>query len=295
MILKNIWPLLKETFNAWNGERTRTMAAALSYYTVFSFAPLLIIAMAITGQVFGEADMQRYIFAQLQATIGQESAQTLFGMIKGAFKPSTGIIATVVGVATLLLGAAIVFDQLQTSLNAIWEVKVKTRRFVTSLIRERLLSFLMILVVGALLLMSLLVSTSLAALGHVLSGYMSELKFVFQVLDFVVSVMITTFLFAMIFKILPDVKSQWNDVWIGAIATALLFSIGKILIGMYLGIRSLASAYGAAGSLVVLLLWVYYSAQIFFFGAELTHVYATKYGSDPSPDKNAVVVSNPPR
>ena len=267
------------------------MGAALAYYTVFSLAPLLIIAIAIAGLVFGQEAAQGQIFEQLRGLIGEESGKAMQDMVQNAnAKPATGVVATLVGVATLLFGASGVFGQLQTSLNTIWEVQPKPGRGILGILRDRILSFGFILVIGFLLLVSLLLTAGIALLAQWFGGMFPGMEALAQVLNFVLSLALVTLLFAMIFKFLPDAKIAWHDVWIGAFITALLFTVGKFALGLYLGKSGVGSSYGAAGSLIILLLWVYYSSQILFFGAEFTQVYANRFGARVAPAENAVAV-----
>jgi membrane protein len=285
---KVIVELLKETFKEWQEDKASRLAAALAYYTAFSIAPLIIIAIAIAAVVFGEEAARGGIDDQLRGLIGQQGAAAVQDMIKNSNKPAEGTIATIISVVLLLFGASGVFGQLQDSLNTIWEVAPKPGRGVMGFIKDRFLSFSMVLGIGFLLLVSLVLSAVLAGLNNVLGGLMPGLSFLWGILNFLISFGVITLLFALIYRVLPDAKIAWGDVWFGSIITALLFTIGKSLIGLYLGNSSVGSTYGAAGSFVVLLLWVNYSAQILFFGAEFTQVYANKYGSHIVPTKNAV-------
>ena len=270
------------------------MGAALAYYTVFSLAPLLIIIIGVAGLVFGPEAAQGQIFEQLRGLLGEASAKSMQDLVENAnAKPATGIFATVIGIVTLLFGASGVFGQLQTSLNAIWGVQPKPGRGVLGIIQDRILSFGFILVVGFLLLVSLLLTAAIALVGEWSGGMMPGMEFLIQLLNSVLSLAVITLLFAMLFKFLPDAKIAWHDVWIGAFITAVLFTVGKFALGLYLGKSSVSSSYGAAGSLIVLLLWVYYSSQILFFGAEVTQVYANRFGSHVAPADNAVAVQKP--
>lgn len=285
---KVIVELLKETFKEWQEDKASRLAAALAYYTAFSIAPLIIIAIAIAALVFGEEAARGGIEDQLRGLIGQQGAEAVEEMIKNSSKPAEGTIATIISVVFLLFGASGVFGQLQDSLNTIWEVAPKPGRGVMGFIKDRFLSFAMVLGIGFLLLVSLILSAVLAGLSNVLGSMMPGMSFLWSLLNFFISFGVITLLFALIYRVLPDAKIAWGDVWFGAIITALLFTIGKSLIGLYLGNSSVGSTYGAAGSFVVLLLWVNYSAQILFFGAEFTQVYANKYGSRIVPTENAV-------
>jgi membrane protein len=293
--LKTIWGLLKETFNEWNEDKVSRLAAALAYYTVFSLAPLLIIAIAIAGSVFGEEAARGEIVGQIQGLVGRSGAQVIETAIENANKPQTGTIASIVSIIVLLFGATGVFGQLQDALNTIWEVQPKPGRGMMGFIRQNFLSFSMVLGIGFLLLVSLLLSAILAGISTYLSGVLPGLDVLWQIANFIVGFGISALLFAMIFKFLPNVKITWGDVLIGAIITSLLFSVGRFLLGLYLGNGSFGSTYGAAGSLVVILAWVYYAAQILFVGAEFTQVYARRYGSQIVPDENAVPVTEKAR
>lgn len=286
---KAVTALLKDTIKEWGEDQAARLGAAVAYYTVFSLAPLLVIVIAIAGLIFGRQAVQGQIVNQVGGLVGAQGGQFIESMIANASKPSSGIIATVVGVVTLLLGATGLFGELQDSLNTIWEIAPKPRGIFET-IRTRILSFAMVVVIAFLLLVSLVISAGLAALGHFLGGALPLPEFILQAINFVISFAIITVLFALIYKLLPDAEIAWHDVWIGAAFTSLLFTIGKLAIGLYLGHSSTASTYGAAGALVVLLLWVYYSAQILFFGAEFTQIYANRYGSKvrPAPDATSI-------
>jgi len=293
MTLKYLWSLIKESVSAWIDDYAPSMGAALAYYTVFSMAPLLLIVIAVAGLVFGEAAAQGEIVAQLRDVMGDEGAVAVQGLLKSVSEPSHGIIATVASLVTLVVGATTVFAELQSALDRIWRAPaLKEDSGIWNLLRSRLLSFGMVLGLGFLLLISLVVSAALAALGKWWSGIFGGWESLLQVIDFGVSFAFITLIFAMIYKFLPRVYVAWSDVWIGAAVTALLFTIGKFLIGLYLGRSSVTSGFGAAGSLVVLLVWVYYSAQIFLLGAEFTSMYAHRSGSrvaDPNPQAVAAV------
>ena len=265
------------------------LGAALAYYTVFSIVPLLVIIIAMIGLIFGQEAAQSYILEQLAGLLGEQSTAAIKDMIERANQPSTGIIATVVAFATLLFGATGLFGQLQDSLNSIWGVQTKDRGM-WGLIQDRFLSVLAVVGTGFLLLVSLVMSAGLAAFGKWFGGWLPAPEFVLQGLNFLLSFAVITGLFAMMFKVLPDARVAWRDVWVGAALTSMLFTIGKSAIGLYLGKSDVGSAYGAAGSLVILLVWVYYSAQILLFGAEFTQVYANRAGSRIVPTDNAITV-----
>ncbi len=295
MKLKPIWAILKDTFSEWNEDKAPRLAAALAYYAVFSIAPLMVVVIAIAGFVFGRDAAEGQIIRQIQDIIGPVAAKSIQSLIEGASRPSTGIRATVLGIIILLFGATGVFGQLQDGLNTIWEVAPRPGRGIMGIVKTRFLSFIMVFGIGLLLLSSLTVSAGMVAIGAYLGDRVPGFGMLTQVLNFVISFAVITLLFAMIFKFLPDVKIAWSDVWIGAAATALLFTLGSLLIGIYLGYSKVASVYGAAGSLVILLLWVYYSAQILFLGAEFTQVYANRYGTRFEPTRDAVAMTEEAR
>lgn len=282
-----LWTILKQTASDWIEDKAPQHGAALAFYTLLSIAPLLLISVSIAGMVLGKEAARGGIERQIDDMVGKEGAEAVQDMLANSKKPEHGLLATVVGVATLLFGASGVFGQLQDSMNAVWEVRPKPGGGVMGFIRTRFLSFAMVLGVGFLLLVSLVASATLAGAGDYLKGVVPGWTVLGNVLNIVVSLLVVTLLFAMIFKILPDVRIAWRDVWVGAALTALLFTLGKFLIGLYLGYASVGSTFGAAGSLVVLVIWVYYSAQILFFGAEFTQVYARMFGSQIVPSSHA--------
>jgi membrane protein len=276
---KSILQLLKETATQWIEDQPFQLASSLAYYTIFSLAPLLIIVIAIVGMVFGRAAAEQQIVETIGGLIGQQSAEVVQGMIQNASSQrSTGIISAILGVLTLLVGASGVVGQLQTSLNMIWGVEPKPGQGVWGFVRQRVVSVAMILGIGFLLLVSLVLS----ALVSTLAQFIGTSVMLTYMLDIVMSFALITALFALIYKFLPDVRVQWRDVWIGAALTAVLFALGKSLIGIYLGHSSVSSTYGAAGSVIMILLWVYYSSLILFFGAEFTQVYASQSGVIPA-------------
>jgi membrane protein len=295
MSLKVTWDLLKEVFKDWREDRASRLAAALAYYTIFSLAPLLIIAIAVAGLAVGREATQGQIVNQISGLIGPEGAQGIETLIENASKPSSGMIATSLGIIVLLMGASGFFGQLQDGLNTIWEVRPRPGRGIVGIIRDRFLSLTMVLGVGFLLLVSLVISAGLVAVGKFVGSFMPGIVVLAYAVNATFSFLLITLLFAMIFKILPDVTISWSDVWIGAAATSFLFAIGKLLVSLYLAKSGIASAFGAAGSLVVILMWVYYSALILFFGAEFTQVYANRYGSRIEPASNAIPVTEEAR
>jgi membrane protein len=285
---KSLWQFLKDVFTQWIEDEPFLLASSLSYYTLFSLAPLLVIAIAVAGLVFGREAAQNQIVETIGGMIGPESAKAIQGMIENASnKPKTGMMSTVLGAVALLFGAGGVVGQLQTSLNKIWGVVPKPGQGVWGLIRQRFISFAMVLAVGFLLLVSLVVTALVTGLSQFMGSLIGGAAFVAHLLDIVVSFAFVTLLFAMIYKFVPDIRIQWKDVWIGAALTSILFTIGKFLIGLYLGSSGATSVYGAAGSLITVLLWVYYSSLIFLLGAEFTQGYASTYGSGIVPAANA--------
>jgi membrane protein len=285
---QSLWQFAKTVVTQWLEDQPFQLASSLSYYTLFSLAPLLIIAIAVAGLVFGREAAQNQVVETLRGLIGQDSAKAVQDMIENASnKPKTGVISTILGVVALLFGAGGVVGQLQTSINMIWGVAAKSGQGVWGIIRTRFLSFAMVLAIGFLLLVSLAITAFVAGLSQVMGSLLGGAKVIAHVSELVVSFGLVTVLFAMIYKFLPDVQIRWRDVWIGAALTSVLFTIGKFLIGLYLGTSGVTSIFGAAGSLITVLLWVFYSALIFFLGAEFTQVYATHYGSGVVPADNA--------
>jgi YihY family inner membrane protein len=269
------WQIFLAAANAWMDDYAPSMGAALSYYTLFSLAPLLVLIIAIAGMVFGQDAAQGAIIAQFQSIMGKQGAMALQGLLKAAREPSTGVVASVVGGVLLLVGATATFAELQTDLDRIWRVPAKQKPSgVWGWLRSRILSFGLVLGLAFMLMISLVVSAALAAASDWLGGVTAAESVLANVLNFIASFALFTVLFAMIYKIMPTAKISWHDVWMGAAVTALLFNVGKSLIGLYLAKSSVASGFGAAGSFVILVAWFYYSAQIFLFGAEYTWVYA---------------------
>lgn len=272
MNYKTIWPILRQTFSAWNEHEAPRLGAALAFYTILSLAPLVILVIAIVALVFGHSTAQDQLLGQVESLIGRQGADAVKGMIEHAQEPASGTFASIIGVITLLFGASGVFGELRSALNRMWGVKPQSDGGVWGTIKQRFLSFGMVLAVGFLLLVSLVISAALAVPGKFLGGFLAMPEFVLSAINLVVSLAGTTVLFALIFRYVPGTRLAWKAVWIGAAVTAFLFTIGKFLIGLYLGKAAVGSAYGAAGSLIVVIVWVYYSAMIFLFGAEFTHV-----------------------
>jgi membrane protein len=270
--------LIGQSVSAFLADGALSRGAAIAYYTIFALAPVLLIAIAIAGLVFGHGAAQGAIVDQLSGLMGQQSAEALQSMLKSASTARSSMLATVIGVATLLVTATGVFSEIQTSLNAIWRAEPRTSA-VSRLIRARLVSLGLVLALGFLLTVSLAVSAALAALGTYLNGVFPAISVLLHIANFTISFVLTALLFAAIYKFLPDTSIAWRDVATGAVATSLLLTIGKSLIGLYIGSSQVASSYGAAGALIVILTWIYYSAQIFLLGAEFTKCYAHSHGS----------------
>jgi membrane protein len=280
MNVKQAWALTKQSISSWSDDFAPSMGAALSYYTLFSIAPLLVIVIAVAGLLFGADAVRGAIFAQLQALMGEDGAKAIQEMLNTANQPSTGGIATTASIVGLLIGATTVFNELQDDLDRIWRAPARVKSSgIWTLLRTRLLSFGMILGVAFLLTVSLVTSAAVATMGKWWGTWFGGWEILAHVLDIVVNFGLLTLVFAMIYKLIPRVHVSWRDVWTGAAVTALLFTLGKFLIGLYLGKSDMASGFGAAGSMVLVMVWVYYSSQIFLFGAEFTWVYANMYGS----------------
>ena len=274
------WAMVKQAAAAWSKDYAPSMGAALSYYTVFSLAPLLLLVISIAGLVFGQDAARGALFGQLNSLMGADAAKAVEGLLASVSKPSEGIVGTVVGIALLLFGATTVFGELQDALDRIWRAPARDEKGgLWGLLRTRFLSFGMILGIAFLLMVSLVMGAAISALGSWWGPAFGGWEFLAHVVTFVVGFALTTGVFAMIYKLMPRVKVEWHDVWIGAAATSLLFNVGRFLIGLYIGKSSIASGFGAAGSLIIVFVWVYYSAQIFLMGAELTWVYARTFGS----------------
>jgi membrane protein len=285
--LRTLWSLLKETVAEWQRDNVGRSAAALAFYTVFSLAPSLMIIVAVAGAFAGRLAARTELFHQIEIFVGPRAANFLQILSEGA-RQGSGTTSTVIGIALALFGATAVFVELQDSLNHIWHVEPKPDRFFHRLLYTRLLSFLMVLGIGVLLLVALGVGAVLSAVLHLVGNLLPVPAAVVQSTSLLVSFVLMVALFACIYKILPDVVISWKDVWVGATITAMLMAVGRVLITLYLARSSLRSVYGAAGSLVMFLLWVYYSAQIFLFGAEFIQVYARRYGSNILPARGAV-------
>jgi membrane protein len=290
--MSKTWTVLKQAFSGWSIHNVSRLAAALSYYTIFSLAPLLVIAIAIAAFFFGAKAVSGEVGQTLQGTIGQNGAQAVQGMMASASRPQGGggLLATILGIVMLVVGASGVFMELQASLNTIWEVELRPNRGIWGIVRDRVLSLTMVMGTAFLLLVSLIISAALTAIGNFMPELLPGGQTVWMVINSVVSFLVISFMFALIFKYVPDIKIRWRDVLVGALVTGALFTLGKTLLGLYLGRSAVASTYGAAGSLAIVLLWVYYVSQIFFFGAEFTRAYTQVIGSGAQPDASAVTV-----
>lgn len=277
-----VMKLLRQAFAKWMKDNALRMGAALSFYTVFSLAPLLIIVIAVSGIVFGQSVAQEQILNQIAQLIGAEGAQAVQALLVAARQQSSSHLPTVVSIMTLLVGATGALVELQDGLNRVWDVPEVTGRFMV-IVLQRLISFALILCIAFLLLVSLVVSAMLSMVGTFLSGRLPGSSFFWQSADFILSWAVITMLFAIIYKILPDTSVHWRDVWMGSAVASVLFTLGKFFVGLYIGRSALASTYGAAGSFVVVLVWVYYSALLLYYGAEFTKVYAHRIGSQARP------------
>jgi membrane protein len=273
------WTLVKTAIASWLEDYAPSMGAALSYYTLFSLAPLLLIVVSVAGLVFGEDAVRGELFNQLQGLMGGDAAKAVEGLLASVNKPGKGVAGTVVGVLLLLFGATTVFAELQDALDRIWRAPARKKGGLWSLLRARVLSFGLILGLAFLLMVSLVLGAAIAALGRWWGGAFGGWETLLQIVNLLIGFGLTTVVFAMIYKLMPRVHVRWHDVWLGALVTSALFTIGKFLIGLYIGKSGVASGFGAAASLIVILVWVYYSAQIFLVGAEFTWVYAKTFGS----------------
>ena len=280
MTMKETWILVKTAFNAWFDDYAQSMGAALAYYTMFSIAPLLLIVIAIAGMVFGEEAARGEIFGQLRNLMGEEGAAAVQALLESVNKPAQGLTATLIGAGLLVVGATSVFGELQNALDRIWRAPGRgDAGGLWALIRSRLLSFGMIFGIGFILMVSLVFSAVLSAVGKWWAPMFQGFDVLANAIDLAFSFVLTTGMFALIYKIMPRVRIQWSEVWIGAAITAVLFTVGKFAVGLYIGRSGVATAFGPAASLVALLVWVYYSAQIFLMGAEFTWAYSHIFGS----------------
>ncbi|HKR06350.1 MAG TPA: YihY/virulence factor BrkB family protein [Bacteroidia bacterium] len=287
---KNSWLALKAAFKKWWSKDPFKESAVIAYYAIFSLPGLLVVIITLAGFFFGRDAVNNHVASQISSTLGADTARQIQDMIATASESKNSVWATIIGVITILVGATGVFAQFQKSLNIIWEVKAdESKSGIWSVIRVRLFSFGLIVSIAFILIVSLVVSATLSAFGDWLSGNFSEsLLVVLQVVNFILSLVILAFLFALMFKFFPDAKIKWRHVWVGSLVTALLFELGKFALALYFGKADPAAGYGAAGSVILILLWVSYSSMIVFYGAEFTHAYAELHGGEVSPGKNAV-------
>jgi membrane protein len=286
--LKVVGSMIKQTFSEWSNDKCSRLGAALSYYTIFSLAPLLLLVVSIAGLAFGRAAAEGRILDEMVGIVGADAAKVIQEALAKTSKPSDGVVGVVISVVVLLVGATGVMVELQDALNTVWKVVPKPNRGIRGFIRNRLLSIAMILSLGFLLLVSLVVSAVLSALTGWLRGVIGDWVVLGWVVDIAISGGSVTLIIALIYKILPEARIAWHDVWVGAFATAVLFLLGKYLIGLYIGRASVGSVFGAAGSLAVLLVWIYYSAQLVLLGAEFTRVYANRFGKKVVPSGQAI-------
>jgi membrane protein len=277
--MKAVWVLIKEAASSWNDINAPRLGAALAYYTMLSIAPLLVLSIALAGLVFGAQAAEGRIVAELEGIVGYQGGVAIQDLLAHARHFSSGISAMAIGGALLVFGASSVFAELRDSLNLVWGFQTTTAPGISGIIRSRLASFAMVVGIGFLLLVSLLFSAAIAAAGKLFSGVLPLPEAVLHAANALISFVAVTILFALLYKVIPEVQIEWRDVWIGAAVTSVLFSIGKLLIGLYIGKAGVGSAYGAAGSLVAFLIWVYYSAQVFFLGAEFTRAFSEHHGS----------------
>jgi membrane protein len=287
MQLRDVYDTLKETGQDWLDDNAPRLAAALAYYSLLSLAPLLVITIAVAGFFFGHDAARGRVAAELGSVVGGQAALGIQSVVASARSPSAGVISTIVGVVTLFIGASGVFGELQSSLNTVWEVQPKPGRGILGEMKARFFSFTMVLGVAFLLLVSLIVSSVVSAAGLVFAQVLPGGEVLWQGLNITFSLVVVSALFAAIFKYIPDAEVRWADVWLGGAVTAVLFTLGKLLLGLYLGKSAVASAYGAAGSMIALVVWVYYAAQIFLFGAEFTQVQARRRGREITPSAGA--------
>jgi membrane protein len=292
MGIQDAWPVLKQTVSEWMEDEVPLLAAALAYYTAFAMAPVLIVVIAVAGLAFDSAHVRAEVLHQMRDLLGAGGADLVRGMLEEAGRPDRSVLAMVAGVAAILIASSGLFATLNTALDKVWEVEPPKGRGVLGVIKDRFLSFTMVLGIGFLLLVSLVLSAAVAAFGKYADRHLPAAPVLLQAAYFVLGFALTTAMFAMIFKVLPDVKLRWRDVWLGAAVTAALFTVGRWLIGLYLGRGTVASAYGAAGSLAIVLVWVYYSSQVLLLGAEFTQVYTRRRGTVVEPQGKATLRSD---
>jgi membrane protein len=284
---QKVWPVIREAFSEWSSDKGPRLGAALSYYTVFSLAPVLVVAIGVAGMFLGKDAAQGQVVSQLGGLLGKDAAKLLQTAIAQSAQQKHGW-ASAIGLVTLFIGATGVMIELQDALNTVWKVLPKPGGGVKRFVRVRIMALALVLSLGFLLLVSLVMSAGLEGFVQWAGGYLPKWIALGYVLNYGVSIGVIALFFALLFKVLPDAKVAWKDVWIGAFTTSLLFHFGKYLIALYIGRASVGSAFGAAGSLAVLLVWIYYSSQILFIGAELTRAYSNRYGSHVVPNENAI-------
>jgi membrane protein len=277
--IRDMWGLTRESVSAWSSDHAPSMGAALAFYTIFSIAPMLIIVIAVAGLVFGEEAARAELLSRIASTAGEEAAVAVRGILREATRPGRGLVAMMFGIAAMVVGATTVFTELQSALNRVWQVPDPPSGGIWRTIWSRIVALVLVLAVAGLLLGLVAVSTVITILGDAWTAYLGGWDTALRMIDLVVSFAVLTLLFALIYRFVPRADIAWSDVWLGAAVTAVLFIIGRYLIGLYLGTAGIGSSFGAAGSLVVLLMWVYYSALIFLLGAEFTWVYARRHGS----------------
>ena len=287
--IKNIYTYLKQVFTEFAEDDILKYSASLAYYTVFSLAPVLIVIISICGVLFGKEAIQGHIYGQIKGLVGNDAAVQIQETIKNIHLTGHNIFATIISIIVLLIGATGIFGEVQDSLNKIWGLKIKTKKTWWKLIINRLLSFSLILCIGFVMMVSLLLNALVSAFGTFLARYFSEFSVILvQLTDNVLTFIVTTFLFSLMFKVLPDAKIKWKDVLIGGLITSVFFTLGKLTIGYYLGSSNIASVYGAAGSIMIIMVWVYYSSIILYLGAEFTKVYAKLHGGKIFPNEYAI-------
>jgi membrane protein len=287
--IKNIYTYLKQVFTEFAEDDILKYSASLAYYTVFSLAPVLIVIISICGVLFGKEAIQGHIYGQIKGLVGNDAAVQIQETIKNIHLTGHNIFATIISIIVLLIGATGIFGEVQDSLNKIWGLRIKTKKTWWKLIINRLLSFSLILCIGFVMMVSLLLNALVSAFGTFLARYFSEFSVILvQLTDNVLTFIVTTFLFSLMFKVLPDAKIKWKDVLIGGLITSVFFTLGKLTIGYYLGSSNIASVYGAAGSIMIIMVWVYYSSIILYLGAEFTKVYAKLHGGKIFPNEYAI-------
>jgi membrane protein len=291
--MKKGWTLIKATLKEFGRDKATRLAAALSYYTAISIAPMLIFLLLILGFLVGGGTAENQLISQIQTAVGPEASEFITGIIENAQEPTAGGIAGILSLIVLIWGSTNVLSHLQETLNVVWNVKPRPDLGIVKTIRRRLFAFGLVVGIGLLLFASVLFSSVLAVIANLFTDLLPGGALLWQVVEFVISLIIVTLLFAVLFKMLPDAETKWSDIWPGAILTAVLFTIGRIALTIYMGQAAPGSAYGAAGSVIIFLLWVYYSSLILFFGAEFTQVYANRYGAGIEPSDDAVFADQP--